>query len=150
MERQAQAPPALFQYAPRFDECERIRRRHHSEITRQLPRVMSDAGQLRGQRHAVKCDLHQTRYYKAIHRLRRENSVYLWMALLPLWLTIGPRHHGPNRWRYSVEKRKRKIMCRKLFGSAFSVSSQFWNPTASGSRRRYPKYCIVTNARLKN
>ena len=60
----------------------------------------------------------------------------LWMALCLVWLTIGPRHHGPNLCRYSVEKRKPKIMCRKLFGSAFNVSSQFWNPTVSGSRRK--------------
>lgn len=40
----------------------------------------------------------------------------------------------PNRWRYSVENRNPKIICRKLLGSAFNVSSQFWKPIVSGSR----------------
>src|SRR2546423_7783795 len=57
---------------------------------------------------------------------------------------------GPKRCRYSLELMNAFTISdsMKLPPNEFSLVSQKLNPDVSGSRRRYPKYSIVTKAAL--
>src|SRR5882762_6628282 len=57
-------------------------------------------------------------------------------------------HHGPNLLRYSCEFIKPLTIVREEPGLASRNASQF-RYKASGSRLRYPKYSVTTNAWLK-
>src|SRR5256714_4696587 len=61
-----------------------------------------------------------------------------------------PAYIGPKRCRYSLELMNAFTISdsMKLPPNEFSLVSQKLNPDVSGSRRRYPKYSIVTKAAL--